>query len=155
MMHELGTPEGRQQDFTAAMYQFLLPTITISAADGAYKRLPGVPFLHQVDENILSSLDAPYQELPTPIRARSHLGMCKNIGQVQRPPLPTTPSIHAPVQPKPTIKLEPKPSGSTARRKRTRKTKESDGRDDSQPTKKRKKSSKTQHFNKLKSMRKY
>jgi len=150
MMRELGTPEGRHQYFTAALYQFLMPTIAI-LGDGAHERLPGLPFLRQLDERLLSLLDAPYQEPPAPTGTGLRSGMCKSIGRVQRPPLP--PSADAPVQRQPKAQLEPKPKGSTARRKRTRKAKGDDGRDDGQQAKKRKRGSKTVHFNKLKSLR--
>ena len=152
MMHKLDVPETRHENFIAALYQFLMPAIAISA-DGTHERLPGRPLLGQLDEHLLSELDMLYQAPPVPNMVGPRRGMCKNVHQVQRPPLPSP--IPNPAQHQPRVPFVPPPSGSTARRKRTRKTKEESGREDNHPTKSRKRTSKTLHFDSLKRLRKF
>ena len=145
MMRELATPGWQKQDFMAALYQFLLPTVTISP-DGTHQRLPGLSLLHQLDEALLLQLDAPHQEPLAPVRIGLRPGMCKNIGPVQRPTLPSS-SQPAPAQrPPPRAPFVPKPSSSTARRKRTRRTEGNVG-----PSRQR--TSKRKYFDSLKKKR--
>jgi len=155
-MRELGTPERRHQDFTAALYQFLLPTVAISTA-GNHERLPGFPFFRQLDKNLLSALDAPYQQPHASIRTRPHGGMCKNVRQVQRPPL-----LLPPVQPTTYLQHQrrtpyvPQPRGSTTKRKRTKTgLGAQDDQQDGQPGKKRKRTEKRRHFDRLKRLREF
>jgi hypothetical protein len=144
-------PESYLPSFKVALYQFILPVVPL----GAEARMDASGLLTNIDHTILNLQDL---ESTPPQPTRLHLqnpghGMCKNVHQVQRPPLP--PKKTNLIQHQPIVPLNRPPSGSTARRKRTKKTEDESGMEDSSPIKSRKRTSKTRHFDRLKKLRKF
>jgi len=149
-MDEMQIPERSRRPFFVSLYQFVSPAVGVDV-DGGLRRMMNESVLSVVDKGVYQDLDAPLDSAVLSPVAGSTASRYRDIGPVQRPPLPAL--------------LHPPPSLPRRRRKKTEATKPSARRGkrtraaDSQvgdrPTKQRKvkEGGKTEHFRKLKKNR--
>ncbi|HEX9429359.1 MAG TPA: hypothetical protein VF944_03200, partial [Candidatus Bathyarchaeia archaeon] len=86
-MDEMQIPERSRRPFFVSLYQFVSPAVGVDV-DGGLRRMMNESVLSVVDKGVYQDLDAPLDSAVLSPVAGSTASRYRDIGPVQRPPLP-------------------------------------------------------------------